>query len=187
MGFQDPRASGRFLYDIGNISSEKMTDSEKLEFMKSCWSPDSSFKFPAMTEGRNKGRKFQHDWLQSYPWLRYSKQLDGAFCLLCVLFLGKHGVGNGLHMAPSVLVKLPARNWKVKTTFFVNQKCWALVIYFIFLQNGKEMFSTHEQSNFHLKCEETARRIGQIHDNKAQTVDTLVNAQAAEGKERNRR
>ena len=33
-----------------------------------------------------KQRKFQGSWLKAYPWLVYSKKLDGGLCLACVLF-----------------------------------------------------------------------------------------------------
>ena len=39
-------------------------------------------------------RKFKPDWLLGYPWLVYSKYLDGAFCLPCLCFgieFGKNG------------------------------------------------------------------------------------------------
>ena len=30
------------------------------------------------------GRSFQHSWLMKYPWLKYSKQNDGGYCLPCI-------------------------------------------------------------------------------------------------------
>ena len=36
-----------------------------------------------------KYRKYSQDWLQLFPYLCYSKYLDGAFCPPCVLF-GRH-------------------------------------------------------------------------------------------------
>ena len=32
-------------------------------------------------------RSFQHSWLEKYPWLVYSKVLDGAFCKFCALLV----------------------------------------------------------------------------------------------------
>lgn len=49
------------------------------------------------------GRSFQQRWLDQFPWLVYSKQDNGGYCLLCVLFAtsGYHGCN------PGVLVNRP--------------------------------------------------------------------------------
>ena len=31
-------------------------------------------------------RQFQRSWLKQYPWLHYSRHVDGAYCRACVLF-----------------------------------------------------------------------------------------------------
>ena len=38
-----------------------------------------------------KKRKFCRSYLEDYKWLRYSKYLDGCFCLPCLLFSAKTG------------------------------------------------------------------------------------------------
>ena len=51
-----------------------------------------------------KGRSFQHRWLEVFPWLIYTKQENGGYCLPCVLFAptgGYHGSN------PGVLVNRP--------------------------------------------------------------------------------
>lgn len=47
--------------------------------------PSSSFCFPKVF---NNGcfRSFQYKWLEKYPWLVYSKVLNGGFCKFCALF-----------------------------------------------------------------------------------------------------
>ena len=70
------------------------TDAEKFRFIESVWKPDVLFEFPASKETCGKQRKFRQEWLVKYPWLVYSKYLDGAFCLPCVCFgveCGKNG------------------------------------------------------------------------------------------------
>ena len=70
------------------------TDTEKFRFIESVWKPDLLFEFPASKETCGKQRKFRQEWLVKYPWLVYSKYLDGAFCLPCVCFgveCGKNG------------------------------------------------------------------------------------------------
>lgn len=32
-------------------------------------------------------RQFQPSWLKSYPWLHYSRHVDGAFCRACAIFM----------------------------------------------------------------------------------------------------
>lgn len=70
------------------------TDAEKFRFNESVWKPDLLFEFPTSKGTCGKQRKFLQEWLVKYPWLVYSKYLDGAFCLPCVCFgmeCGKNG------------------------------------------------------------------------------------------------
>ena len=61
--------------------------------MTNLWTPSQDFPFPTwVLSGKN--RKFNFQWIQKFPWLAYSKILDGAFCLSCVLFRSQ-GVLNG--------------------------------------------------------------------------------------------
>ena len=54
------------------------------------------------------GRSFQHRWLQTFPWLVYSQQKDGSFCLPCVLFAHSGYQGS----SPGILVSRPLTNFK---------------------------------------------------------------------------
>ena len=60
------------------------------------------YKFPKGASGRS----FQYQWLQSFPWLVYSKQEDGGFCLPCVLFTpaGCRGSNPGVLVSRSFTV-----------------------------------------------------------------------------------
>lgn len=88
-------------FDIGVVFKEliSFSDAQKLELIEKIWKPDDKFDFPQSVESK-KNRKFREDWLRKYPWLAYSKYLDGAFCLPCVLF----SVGN---LKTDKLVKSP--------------------------------------------------------------------------------
>ena len=102
-------------YDVGVVFNgvSSFSDPEKLEFIENIWSPhaDNLFQFPSSVESGGKSRKFQVYWLQQYPWLAYSKYLDGAFCLPCVLFgLNANNVDR--------LVKLPLTFWTSATGRF---------------------------------------------------------------------
>ena len=92
--------------DVGtfyrNVSS--ISDCKKYELLCNTWKPDPSFVFPRSSTGR----KFQYQWLETFPWLRYSAVCDGAFCINCVLFAGEttHNSSKLIH-----LFKLPLNDW----------------------------------------------------------------------------
>ena len=60
-----------------------VADHEKYQFINHHFSPDMKYKFPKHS---TTGRSFQHQWLVRYPWLKYSEQEDGGYCLPCVMF-----------------------------------------------------------------------------------------------------
>ena len=101
--------------DIGSILSPSMscdevslvisqlTSAEKYTILTGHYRPNRSFKFPKLYHsGCN--RSFQYHWLDKYPWLIYSKILDGGFCKYCVLF-----AHNRNHLG--VLVNKPFTTW----------------------------------------------------------------------------
>ncbi|XP_067029975.1 52 kDa repressor of the inhibitor of the protein kinase-like [Acropora muricata] len=75
-------------YDIGLVFKEisAYSDQDKLKFIENVWKPGEHFDFPVSVECSNSKRHFVWGWLKRFPWLAYSKFLDGAFCLPCVLF-----------------------------------------------------------------------------------------------------
>ena len=101
--------------DLGLIIGEAVTDSEvsravlgltsgqKYTLLTSHYRPERNFVFPK-TFSDGCGRSFQEKWLDKYPWLVYSKHLDGGFCKFCSLFARKR---NTL----GVLVNKPFRRW----------------------------------------------------------------------------
>ena len=61
--------------------------------------PTSVFKFlKTFDSGCN--RSFQVNWLKQYPWLVYSKALDGDFCKYCALFVKDRSKCNVLVNKP---------------------------------------------------------------------------------------
>ena len=99
-------ASQPLLTDIVQvIGSHSLTANTKHALMTNHFRPDVNYIFPKGSTGRS----FQFQWLLSFPWLVYSKQADGGFCLPCVLF----GSGQGYHGSnPGVLVCRPLTNFK---------------------------------------------------------------------------
>ena len=77
--------SVRTLPDIGNLKREKLTDAEKLGILERGEIP-LRLNLPKRNCG-NKKRMFSPDFLFTYKWLRYSKMLDGCFCVVCFLTL----------------------------------------------------------------------------------------------------
>ena len=75
-------------YDIGLVFKEisSYSDQDKLKFIENVWKPGELFDFPSSVECSNSNRHFVWSWLKRFPWLAYSKYLDGAFCLRCVFF-----------------------------------------------------------------------------------------------------
>ena len=78
--------------DIGLVFMEisSYSDQDKLKFIENVWKPSDLelhvFDFPVSVECSNSKRHFVWGWLKRFPWLAYSKFLDGAFCLPCVFF-----------------------------------------------------------------------------------------------------
>ena len=94
--------------DIGhfyNLSASSFSDEKKYNLLCGTWRPDHSLTFPR----NSSGRRFQLKWLAKFPWLVYSRILDGAFCLHCVLFGGESS-----HNASKLqyLYSLPLTYWK---------------------------------------------------------------------------
>jgi hypothetical protein len=58
-------------------------DSDKYRFINEHFVPELTYKFPRASNRRS----FQHRWLSTRTWLRYSEQHDGGYCLPCALFL----------------------------------------------------------------------------------------------------
>ena len=75
-------------YDIGLVFKEigSFSYQDKFKFIENVWKPGELFDFPASVECSNTNRHFMWSWLNRFPWLAYSKYVDGAFCLPCVCF-----------------------------------------------------------------------------------------------------
>ena len=91
--------------DVGKCLTGKtnlltLTAPEKLNIIDNHFRPGENYAFPKINMNKCK-RGFRHQWLTTYPWLVYSKEVDGGFCLSCVLFATKENLG--------VLVNTPFR------------------------------------------------------------------------------
>ena len=97
---------------------EKLTDNENYEILEKLWKPREDFEFSVTVQGK-KNRKFVHKWLNGYRWLAYSKILNGAFCICCVLS-GKR-IGPNSHKLDRLLKSL-FRCWVSAKVRFDNHE-----------------------------------------------------------------
>lgn len=88
--------------DPANYISKKLSDDDKLSFLKSKSDLPHNFECPITA-----GRKFKSSWMQHRPWLKYSITKDRAFCAYCICFGGKK------NLSPFVLCGFS--NWKKAT------------------------------------------------------------------------
>ena len=67
-------------FDIGLVYQTicRFSAPEKLRYIQNIWKPDQLFVFPQTCEAGGKLRRFRFEWLVRFPWLVYSKYLDGA-------------------------------------------------------------------------------------------------------------
>ena len=80
-----------------------LTSNEKYQLLTNHFMPEVGYNFP---RGVN-SRTFQHKWLRDYqPWLVYSIQENGGYCLPCFLFATKYRGSE-----PGVLVRRPLTNF----------------------------------------------------------------------------
>ena len=89
-------------------------------------------------------RSFQRSWQQRYPWLVYTKECDGGFCLPCVLFAIRKSLGT--------LVTTPFNRWtKVSKVCGDHEKhCYhidAMVAYNNFLKTSRNLQKKNPSSN----------------------------------------
>ena len=86
------------------ISSPSLSASSRYNLLTNHFQPSADYIFPKGACGCS----FQYRWLQSFPWLVYSKQEDGGFCLPCVLF----ALPGYRRSNPGVLVSRPLKVFK---------------------------------------------------------------------------
>ena len=86
------------------VGTRNISDEGKYNLLVNHFKPGADYTFPRCPNGR----AFQHKWLQNYPWLVYSKQENGGFCLPCSLFAASAYHGSD----PGVLVNRPMTKFK---------------------------------------------------------------------------
>ena len=141
-----------FDFDVGSfyLIADKMSDSQKYNAIENVWKPDAKFSFPSQSFfGKN--RRFLLNWLFKFPWLAYSKKLDGAFCLPCVLFgkcIGPYG------SKLTRLVKSPFSDWSCASRVFNDHQC----------KSDVHKTSILSMQNFCLVMEDKIKPVNKMHD-----------------------
>ena len=82
-------------YDIGNFfeNEDILTDDIKFDVLENAWMPNCPFQVRT-TVIYGKKRKFNVKWLEDFPCVEYSSNVEGAFCLPYVLFDRRVGVDS---------------------------------------------------------------------------------------------
>ena len=146
-------------YDIGRYPGKIhfMNDDEKVDLLNNVWETTESGPKDTKTN-----RRFRIAWLSKYTWLYYSKLLDGAYCINCVLFSGNAQNIGKMQQLSSV----PFRDWK----------------------NAQKVFNQHENNSPHHRASVEDTR--KFRENMAapslainRKLDTIKNAQILKNRE----
>ena len=83
---------GKLLLSNGNITSLSRADKYKILIAEPNPDPRS---YPRTHQYASAPyRQFNPAWLKQYPWLHYSRQVDGVFCRACTFLLQIQLVGT---------------------------------------------------------------------------------------------
>ena len=96
--------------DVAQFISTHSTSAARYDILTNHFCPPPDYTFPK----GEKGRTFQHRWLQIFPWLVYSKQENGGYSLPCVLF----AVSGYQNSNPGVLANRPLKSFSKALELF---------------------------------------------------------------------
>lgn len=150
------------IFDITAYIGKHMSNNEKLEALKTIWTPGKNHNFPITLHG-NKNLKFQLSWLNKWNWIAYSSLVDGVYCKYCVLFGIKKGGKGGQLLGQ--LCNQPFKNWKHAT----------------------EKFKLHESTNYHTNCILDFQSLSAVITGKTPSVHDQLNIASKQQKEDNRK
>uniref|UniRef100_A0A1X7SQ39 TTF-type domain-containing protein n=1 Tax=Amphimedon queenslandica TaxID=400682 RepID=A0A1X7SQ39_AMPQE len=91
--------------DFANVAgnADKLSSSAKYDILQHHFKPDRNHAFPHNSNGNS----FLYNWLQEFPWLAYSLQQNGGYCINCVLFIISGYRGS----VPGVSVTKPLKSF----------------------------------------------------------------------------
>ena len=149
------------LYNASKSSSEfcgvvqGLTSAQKYCLLKNHKKPCQNHVFPKTYLG-GCNRSFRHTWLADHPWMVYSEQVDGAFCIPCAIFCANPSKG--------VFVTKPFRAWN---------------------KQG-EKSKAHERCSYHQHALEKADLLKQAIEQPNTTISAKIDTQKAANIKRNR-
>ena len=150
--------------DIGQLLQRHQTlkniDRETMyQIITSEPNPDPSSYPRSRPSASSSFRQFQPNWLKQYPWLHYSRSVDGAFCRACAFFapesVGGHVLGQ--------LVTKPLKVWNKMS----------------------EKASAHNKYDYHLASLARMSEFRARYENPTQSIDTILNRECQLQMERN--
>lgn len=130
---------------------ESVADHEKYQFINHHFCPDVKYKFP---KSSTTGRSFQHQWLVRYPWLKYSEQEDGGYCLPCVMFY----MSKNFRAQAGVLVSYALTNFK----------------------HAIDSFKKHEQKDYHKEAVVKMESFVKVMSGQQDSISVQINNAAKE-------
>ena len=88
-------------YDVGklldlHVDLKQLSREDKYRLLKTEPTSNTSSYPRTRPHPSSSLRQFQPSWLKQYPWLHYSRFVDGAFCRACVLFAPNQVGGQDL-------------------------------------------------------------------------------------------
>ena len=95
-------------FDIGRFAGlmENASNDDIKSLLDNVWKPSNRMDCPSTS-----GRRFQLSWIETYPWLAYSKEVDGAFCIWCVIFGHRFQALSKNSSKLEQLYREPFRSW----------------------------------------------------------------------------
>ena len=85
---------------------QTLTAAQKYNLLTNHKQPHKDHLFPTQYLG-GCNRSFRHVWLSEHPWMVYSEQVDGVFCIACAIFCARPSLGK--------FVTEPFRVWNKKS------------------------------------------------------------------------
>ena len=134
---------------------QEITMAQKYNLLKNHKVPPKDHVFPTQYLG-GCNHSFRHVWLSEHPWMVYSEQVDGAFCVACAIFCADPSKGK--------LVTEPFRVWNKKS----------------------EKVKEHERCLYHQNSLEQADHLKQTVEHPHTSIVAHVDANKAANIKRNR-
>ena len=143
------------------MNLSQLSWNDKYHIMKAQPDPDTAC-YPCSRQCESGSlRQFQPSWIKKYPWLHYSRHVDGVFCLACVFFAPDKASGQILGQF-------------VTTPF---KSCIKM----------SEKATTHAKKDYHLFAMTKMNEYLSRYENPSQTVNTLLDNESRRIVENNRK